>query len=400
MAKIQCQRCGKTMEDTQYYTYKTGEKTEMCKACLTAHIDIFDESSYLWLFEKMDVPNIPGIWNTIVNKDVTAKGKKVSPTAIFGKYISQMKLKQYKQYGWADSEEAQRMYGEKNAADAQQQAEMDQFYQEQYEKGEISEAEYKTLTSAQAQFENARPDAAALGLNAFPDSQFMDESELTDYGAQLTQEDKLYLAMKWGRLYKPSEWVELEKMYDDMMASFDIQDADSKSTLILLCKTTLKQNQCIDASDIEGFQKLSKVSESLRKTAKFTAAQNKEEKGDYVDSIGELVRICEQDGFIPRFCTEVPQDKVDATLKDQKAYIKKLVTEDLGFGAQIEDALKRIVAQAEEDQTHADSAAAANEDDDDYAIELKDDEMAEFFEEQNRQREIDASIGDDDDAII
>ena len=57
-----------------------------------------------------------------------------------------------------------------------------------------------------------------------------------------------------------------------MMNSFDIQDADSEHTLILACKTDLKANQAIDAGDIEGFQKLSKVSESLRKTAKWTAA--------------------------------------------------------------------------------------------------------------------------------
>ena len=26
-----CQKCHKTMNDTQFYTYKNGEKTEMCK---------------------------------------------------------------------------------------------------------------------------------------------------------------------------------------------------------------------------------------------------------------------------------------------------------------------------------------------------------------------------------
>ena len=55
--------------------------------------------------------------------------------------------------------------------------------------------------------------------------------------------------MKWGRTYKPSEWVELEKRYTEMMNSFDIQDADSKNTLILICKTNLKQNQALDMGD-------------------------------------------------------------------------------------------------------------------------------------------------------
>jgi hypothetical protein len=89
--------------------------------------------------------------------------------------------------------------------------------------------------------------------NPYNENFFMNESELADPGAELTQEDKVYLAMKWGRLYKPGEWVELERMYTEMTNSFDIQDADSEATLILLCKTNLKQNQAIDSGDIEGF---------------------------------------------------------------------------------------------------------------------------------------------------
>lgn len=33
--------------------------------------------------------------------------------------------------------------------------------------------------------------------------------------------------MKWGRLYTPQEWVELETFYTKMTDSFDIQDADT-----------------------------------------------------------------------------------------------------------------------------------------------------------------------------
>jgi hypothetical protein len=185
--------------------------------------------------------------------------------------------------------------------------------------------------------------------------------------------------MKWGKLYKPSEWLELEKDYTKMMNSFDIQDADSQNTLILLCKTNLKANQAIDCGDIEGFQKLSKVSESLRKSAKFTAAQNKEQKSDYVDSVGELIAMCERDGFIPRFATDIPQDKVDATLKDMNEYVRKLVTQDLGFGQQIEDSLKKIMIQ---NQMNAEAEARQAEEGDDYdpyaPTELEDEDIIEY----------------------
>jgi hypothetical protein len=61
---------------------------------------------------------------------------------------------------------------------------------------------------------------------------------------------------------------------------------------------------------------MEKAYDSLMKAGKFTAAQNKAENGEYVDSISELVAICEEQGFIPRYYTEGPQDKVDRVLED------------------------------------------------------------------------------------
>jgi len=238
------------------------------------------------------------------------------------------------------------------------------------------------MVSGRAQLDRAYDQAAQQFLgndNPFDETQFLDEAELADPAAELTQEDKVYLAMKWGRLYKPAEWVELERMYTEMTNSFDIQDADSTATLILLCKTNLKQNQAIDSGDIEGFQKLSKVSESLRKTAKFTAAQNKEAKGDFVDSVGELIRICETEGFIPRFATDIPQDKVDLTLRDQKEYIRKLVTQDLGFGQQIEDAIKKIQIQKEMNEAADRAREEAGDEYIDPVEEVEDDDLEAFF---------------------
>ena len=344
MSQCYCEKCNKTMDEANFYTYKSGEKTELCKKCLTLHIDMFNPDTFMWVLQKMDVPYVPAEWNTLRDKDIAKKGVKATASAVFGKYLSKMKLKQWKEYGWADTEKLQAESAARMEEKAAEMAERDAYYKEQLESGAITEAQYKTMVSGRAQLDRAYDQAAQQFLgndNPFDETQFLDEAELADPAAELTQEDKVYLAMKWGRLYKPAEWVELERMYTEMTNSFDIQDADSTATLILLCKTNLKQNQAIDSGDIESFQKLSKVSESLRKTAKFTAAQNKEAKGDFVDSVGELIRICETEGFIPRFATDIPQDKVDLTLRDQKEYIRKLVTQDLGFGQQIEDAIKK-----------------------------------------------------------
>lgn len=135
---------------------------------------------------------------------------------------------------------------------------------------------------------------------------------------------------------------------------------------------------------MEGYQKLSRVYDSLRKSAKFTAAQNKEQNEDFVDSIGELVAMCEKEGgFIPRFATSIPQDKVDATLEDMNKYVYKLVTQDLGFGRQIEDALKKIQIQKEMEEDE--DALTSIED----SVELEDEDYESFFKDIEDQREQD-----------
>lgn len=57
--------------------------------------------------------------------------------------------------------------------------------------------------------------------------------------------------------------------------------------------------------------------------------------------------MCERQGFIPRFATDIPQDKVDFTLRDMNEYVYNLVTKDLGFGQQIEESLRKIQLQKE-----------------------------------------------------
>ena len=67
------------MEDTNFYTYKNGQKFEQCKSCLTMHIDNFDESTYLWILEKADVPYIPQEWNVLRDRAYAKNPKKMKP---------------------------------------------------------------------------------------------------------------------------------------------------------------------------------------------------------------------------------------------------------------------------------------------------------------------------------
>ncbi len=394
--KYTCSRCKKTMSEVKFYTYKDGTKVEMCKDCLCAHVNNFEPDTFLWILEKMDVPYLPSEWNTLRDRAYQQDHKKIGGPAVLGKYLAKMKLKQWinpetkELYTWADSERLQAersVVEELSEEDKAEEEARNKELKDMFEKGEISEAEYKTLSSTESQREEEFILPGAVEGQSSPedmfDAQYMSEDELPDPAAELTDEDKIYLAMKWGRLYKPNEWVALEQKYTEMMNSFDIQDADSRNTLILMCKTDLKMNQAIDCGDVDGYQKLARVNDSLRKSGKFTAAQNKDKDNEQIDCTGVLVAVCEREGgFIPPDLCDVNEDMIDVSIKDTQKYLYNLVTKDLGFGQQIENYLKKI-------QLEHENIDATLEDEEE---EITDENIAEYYERIADEKEEDAQV--------
>lgn len=331
-----CKKCGKTMDDTQFYTSKNLEKyppdgkMDICKKCLTMHVDNWDPETYKWILQEIDVPYIKEEWNGLLEK-YGKDPKKVTGLTIIGRYLSKMKLKQWNKYTWADTETLEKDSIDKKVLNMKAQGFTEDEIQEQLSI-DRTPPKPKELEDVQA----------PVGI-----PEYEDPEEDDDFGDQLTEEDKLVLRLKWGRGYSWEERVRMEQLYNDMMSSYDIQGAGHKDTLIMVCKVSLKANQLIDAGDIDGFQKMQKAYDSLMKSGKFTAAQNKGESGEFVDSIGELVALCEREGFIPRYYTEGPQDKVDRTLQDLQQYTHTLVTEEMNLGNMIEASLREIVKDRE-----------------------------------------------------
>lgn len=331
-----CKKCGKTMDDTQFYTSKNLEKyppdgkMDICKKCLTMHVDNWDPETYKWILQEIDVPYIKEEWNGLLEK-YGKDPKKVTGLTIIGRYLSKMKLKQWNKYTWADTETLEKDSIDKKVLNMKAQGFTEDEIQEQLSI-DRTPPKPKELEDVQAPVRTP---------------EYEDPEEDDDFGDQLTEEDKLVLRLKWGRGYSWEERVRMEQLYNDMMSSYDIQGAGHKDTLIMVCKASLKANQLIDAGDIDGFQKMQKAYDSLMKSGKFTAAQNKGESGEFVDSIGELVALCEREGFIPRYYTEGPQDKVDRTLQDLQQYTHTLVTEEMNLGNMIEASLREIVKDRE-----------------------------------------------------
>lgn len=352
-----CEKCHKTKPEKDFYSsnnlikYPNNGKLTQCKQCISMHIDNWNPDTYLWILEECDVPYIPNEWVGLLQKYAKDPAK-VTGSTILGRYLAKMKLKQYRDYRWGDTEFLQELANQKIEATMKQTG--------QYSASEIAQA---IEESNKIVLPEKPPELLAQQEPVVPYYQTEQDDNIMD---ELTPEDITYLKIKWGKSYKPEEWLQLEKFYNEMMESYDIQTAGHIDTLKFICKTSLKANQLLDLGDVDGAQKMIKMYDSLMKSGKFTEAQNKAEKGEAIDSISELVAICEKEGFIPRYYTDGPQDKVDRVLQDLQTYTRTLVVEEMGLGTMIEKAAKQI----EEDRKLKESNNGAEDDEEAMEEEL------------------------------
>ena len=416
--KCVCERCGKKLAAINFYTYKDGSKCEICKPCLTAHIDNFDINTFEWILKKMDVPYVPAEWNVLRDRAFAKDPYKMNGMSVIGKYLAKMKLKQWNKYGYADTkkiqEEMQAQKAKKDKAEAEEKARFQAELKVKLSEGKISTAEYQTLVSTETQNkqlphwgdsitgqhigqifqQTGQPgsyeDALRQAKNPFQEQLFIPESELIDPGAKLNDDDKIYLALKWGRLYKPSQWVALEQLYNEFMNSFDIQGAARIDTLKMICKTSLKMNEAIDCGDIDSYQKLSRVYDSMMKSAKFTEAQNKDKEGANIDSAAAIVDFVEShSGQIPRYKCDEPKDIVDQIIFDLKAYNKNLIYEDKSLAQEIEKYLQDKKNSDEIKKDKKDAKAKGSD-----IVQLEDDDIAKYKKTLNHMKQHDNILDD------
>ena len=345
MAQRRCEKCGRLLQDTDFYTSNDIErfppdgKMAECKKCWTMHVDNWDPETYKPLLEQLDIPYIKTVWDQLLEKFLSKNdASKITTTSVLGRYVSTMKLTQWRKYRWKDTEELAEKEEEKLRVALMQKG---------YE-GEDLELEMKRDYGPQRPVSSLRQidDPAANPTPLVEETPY--DKELAD---KLSEDEIMGLKLKWGDAYRLSELVRMEKLYSDMMASYDIQTASHKDILIFLCKTSLKLNQLLDAGDIAEAQKVAKMYDTLLKSGKFSAAQAKDEETDFVDSVGELVSLAEEEGFIPKYYISQPNDMVDQTIMDMQRYTYNLVTQETSLGAMLETAMKQIEQDRENEKT-------------------------------------------------
>ena len=387
MADYYCEKCNRTMNAEQFYTsnnlekYPNDGKLNQCKKCVTMHVDNWNPDTYLWILQEVDVPYVPEEWNKLL----ATYGKdraKLTGMSILGRYLSKMKLKQYKEYRWEHTEHLQNLANKKIEETMKRSG---------YDREQIDEALQKATFSV-PEGQLAPPPVLNMGAWDEPSadttlSAQVEEELISD----LTDEDRRYLCLKWGKTYRPDEWIRLEELYTQMINSYDIQQAGDINTLKLACKSSLKANQLLDLGDIDGAQKATKMYETMMKAGKWTAQQNKTEENELIDSVGELVAICERDGFIPKYFSEGPKDKADRVLQDMKIYTKDLIESETGLTTKME----RALVQIEEEEARIKAAAEMGDDAEEEAMFNYDKPVFEL-EDYSEFKDFEAELSEED----
>ena len=391
MEKRTCQKCNRFLNIDQFYRSRNLEAyppegyLPVCKKCFTMHLNNWEPSSITPLLEIMDVPYIPEEWEALLQR-YGQDPKKTSQTAIFGRYLSKMKLKQFSDYRFADSERIL----EEREKQKQIAAARDESYRLRY----AAIQDGNVLDKVNADISLLSDDEI---LELFPQVEYQQQLQQGFLGAQQFQqvpqepsvedqipiEDKMKLSIKWGKTYTVNEWLTMERMYRDMLESYEIKTASHLDYLKMICKTSLKMNQSMDVNDFEGYNKLAKVYDSLMKSAKFTAAQNKTESENEFQAVSELILMAEEEGFIPRFDVSVPQDIIDATMRDMERYLNTLVREEQGLGNLIEVAISQM---KREEEANAELEAAL-EGESFVEEDLTDEDYIDFYEFQEEDDE-------------
>lgn len=198
----------------------------------------------------------------------------------------------------------------------------------------------------------------------FQQEQYQDITwgEYQEYYRQLKEESRLQsivpganaarieeLKGKWGYNYDEEELEYLEKLYQGLLNTQNVNGFLQTDQAIKLCKVSLQ----IDSRIREGtdFDKLLGSYEKLVKVADFTP-KNVKNANDF-DSVGEIFAYLEKTGWENKFYDGVTRDIVDGTMSNIQKYCRRLYVGESGMGDEIQRRIESLkISQTLEDEDY------------------------------------------------
>lgn len=326
--KYFCSKCRKTLDEKQFFKTSRVDKHPSgvlpeCKTCATMAVDDTDPSTFLPLLKEIDVPYIPGEWRALLMK------KDARSSSVLGKYVSKMRLNQFKKYRWADSERLVAQETESLLAAMRQETDTESEAEEKVNEmlsfSDIEKPEMGAMTQS-------IPASALYGLTP----------ETSKYG--LTQSEIDRLKLEWGEDYTEDEFLKFEQLLNDMKEAYIIQDPIAISNAKMICKMTIKMNKFLDIDDVESASKIARQLDLFIKSANLAPVQQKDRQ-QTTFAISQLAFLVEREGgFIPEFYIDSPNDKIDQILRDMQEYTEYLVRGESNIAEMVENT-EAILAQ-------------------------------------------------------
>jgi len=310
--KKNCIKClkDKVRVDDFYISYSklhADGRVPICKECLAEMFDINDpENSLIEILRQVDKPFV---------YDVYVTSKQENPNNIFGKYMKNIVMHQYKGMTWKDSVFSNNNHGEVI----------------------VDESELKVII----------PDEDDFNL----------DQSIINF---------------WGSGYTKEQYRKLQNFKEEMESSYEIETASHKDYLKKICIVSLKMEDALAKDDIGNFKKLSDAYDSLMHSAKFTAVQRSAaDRTGGLNTFGEFFEFIEKEGFIPKYHVDEPQDIVDETIQNLMKYTKNLVLGDPNIANIVEATINKI-NNNEDEESNEDSNDIIIEDAEDEDLEYED----------------------------
>lgn len=173
------------------------------------------------------------------------------------------------------------------------------------------------------------------------------EKKLEESMPQFQEEKIKELRAKWGEQYLPEDLNYLERLYQGIMNTQNVNGSLQLDQALKLCKLSLIIDKKIRAE--EEFDKMLKSYDSLAKLADFTP-KNLKNTNDFETS-GELWGYIEKTGWMNPFYQGEQNDIVDLTMKEIQIYNRSLYINETGIDEEIKDRISALQVADELDRS-------------------------------------------------
>jgi len=338
---LKCIKCGKEKRLHNYYTVNkastkdltknediVGDKLAICKSCLKSEYKINDTEMAKKFFEELDYPFAENMWQFYIRGKIE-DGYPANFKNIFGTILSTLTMEKPTFDMSAEFEEKYK----RKLKDQETQAVNSIRYEALRNDYEISKRKQKKVVEKAIQ--KKREDLER--------EIFLREREKYDVRPEdLSKSDISYLKNRWGDDYTSKELIGLERNYVSLIKNSDPNDPIKADIVKKISKISMLMDKALDSGDGRDWKDLGNLYDKLVKTADLSV---KKETTDTIDSISEIVAICESTGFI-QLDEHImyDQDKVDLTINNMQKYTRDLVISETGLTKIIKNTLEEMVS--------------------------------------------------------